>query len=431
MPPSDLDLTEWTPGKKQLFRFFFIFFLLYIFLNPNDIIPYSYVLHRVYMQPCNDLIAWLANNVFHLDIPITGNTTTDTTFNYFTLLFVFCTACVGSVIWIFADRKSANYGKLYLFLIIVLRYCLAITWIAYGSMKIIRLQFPELTPVMLLQTYGNSSPRGLAWAFMGYSNGYNYFIGFTEYVIGLLLFFSRTSKLGTLLSFGALANIMAFNYFFDDNVKLLSTLLMAMTLFLLSKDTRQLISFFFHNKVIHPKNTPPYHFKQKWKNTTLLILKCAFILYLLVFDLYGFSSRAKQYGVGIKKSQLYGIYNVQTFIRNKDTIRPLIINNTTWEKLIVSAIPGKTSVIFTDDSLKYFLFKTDTIKKVIEMYAEKDGSDKYTFNYSIVKDSTLILNGKWRSDSLQIQLKQYDLNKFPLINQKFHWIIDHQVKINR
>src|ERR1700729_4229755 len=120
MPSSDLDLAQWTPGKKQLFRFFFIFFLLYIFLNPNDIIPYSYVPHRVYMQPCNDLIAWLANNVFNLDIPITGNTTTDTTFNYFTLFFIFCTACVGSVMWMFADRKSANHTKLYSFLIIVL-----------------------------------------------------------------------------------------------------------------------------------------------------------------------------------------------------------------------------------------------------------------------------------------------------------------------
>ena len=431
MPSSDLDLAQWTPGKKQLFRFFFIFFLLYIFLNPNDIVPYSYVLHRVYMQPCNNLIAWLANDVFHLDIPITGNTTTDTSFNYFTLSFIFCTGCVGSVIWMFADRKSANYTKLYSFLIIVLRYYLAITWIAYGSMKIIRLQFPELTPVMLLQTYGNSSPRGLAWAFMGYSTGYNYFIGFTEYIIGLLLFFRRTSKLGALLSFGALANIMAFNYCFDDNVKLLSTLLMAMTLFLLSKDIRRLINFFFFNKVIQPEDFSSYRFKQKWKNTTLLILKCTFILYLLVFDLYGFSSRVKQYGTDTQKPSLYGIYGVQTFKRNRDTIKPLITNNTSWKKLIVSSIPGNASVMLVNDSLKYFIFKTDTIKKTIEMYSEKDGSDKYTFNYSIVKDSTLILNGKWRSDSLQIQLKQYDLNKFPLINQKFHWIIDHQVKINR
>jgi hypothetical protein len=431
MPSSDLDLTKWTPGKKQLFRFFFIFFLLYIFINPNDIIPYSYILHKIYRQPCAELIAWLANDVLHINIPVTINTTADTTFNYFTLLFIFCIAGIGSVIWMFLDRKSFNYNKLYHFLIIVLRYYLAITWIAYGSIKIIRLQFPELTPVMLLQTYGNSSPRGLAWAFMGYSTGYNYFIGFTEYAIGLLLFFRRTSTLGILLSFGALMNIMAFNYCFDDNVKLLSTLLMVMTLFLLSKDIRRLIDFFFLNKVIYPENTPSYHFKQKWKNTTLLILKCGFILYLLVFDLYGFSSGAKQYGVGIKKPPLYGIYSVQTFIRNKDTIEPLITNNTSWGKLIVSSIPGNASVMLANDSLKYFIFKTDTIKKAIEMYAEKDGSDKYTFNYSIVNDSTLILNGKWRSDSLQIQLQQYDLNKFPLINQKFHWIIDHQIKIKR
>ena len=57
------------------------------------------------------------------------------------------------------------------------------------------------------------------------------------------------------------------NHFtFDENVKLLSTLLMVMTLFLLYKDIRRLIDFFFLNKVIHPKDSSSYHFKQKWKN---------------------------------------------------------------------------------------------------------------------------------------------------------------------
>ena len=34
-----IDQAVWTPAKKILFRFFFAFFLLYIFFNPNGVFP--------------------------------------------------------------------------------------------------------------------------------------------------------------------------------------------------------------------------------------------------------------------------------------------------------------------------------------------------------------------------------------------------------
>jgi uncharacterized membrane protein YphA (DoxX/SURF4 family) len=433
MSQSDLALAEWTPIKKQAFRFFFIFFILYIFLNPNDIVPYSYILHRFYLQPCTNLIAWLSKDIVHIAGPATKfiNGTTDTAFGYLTILFIFSVALMGSAIWMLTDRPARNDNKLYSLLIVILRYYLAITWIAYGSMKIIQLQFPPLTPVTLLQTYGGSTPRGLAWTFMGYSAGYNYLIGFTEYAIGLLLFFRRTSTLGSLLSFCALANIMAFNYCFDINVKLLSTVLMIMTLFLLSKYRVGLINFFWLNKIASPEDAAPYDFKNTWKNTTLLMFKFALILYVIFFDLYGDLTRAKQNGSGINKPPLYGIYNVKTFIRNQDTIKPLTTDTSRWNKLIVSSIPGNASVMLMNDSLKYLVVNTDTFKKEIVMHGEKDTLDKYTFTYSLPKADVLVIRGKWHDDSLEIKLQKYDLNKFLLINRSFHWIVDHQIKIKR
>lgn len=432
MSQSDLALAEWTPIKKQVFRFFFIFLILYIFLTPNDIVPYSYILHRFYLQPCINLIAWLAKDVVHIAGPATKfiNGTTDTAFGYLTILFIFSVALLGSAIWMLIDRPVRNYNKLHSLLIVILRYYLAITWIAYGSMKIIQLQFPPLTPVTLLQTFGNSTPRSLAWTFMGYSAGYNYLIGFTEYVIGLLLFFRRTSTLGSLLAFCALANIMAFNYCFDIDVKLLSTMLMVMTLFLLSKYRIRLVNFFWLNKIVHPEDIPPYNFKKKWQTTTLLIFKFALILYVIFFDLYGDFARAKQNGA-VNKPPLYGIYNVKTFIRNKDTIKPLTTDTTRWNKLIVSSIPGSASVMLMNDSLKYFAFNPDTLKKGIVMHNEKDSLDKYTFTYSKPKADILVIRGKWHNDSLEIKLQKYDLNKFLLVNRSFRWIVDHQIKIKR
>jgi hypothetical protein len=151
----------------------------------------------------------------------------------------------------------------------------------------------------------------------------------------------------------------------------------------------------------------------------------------LFFDLYHFSVRAKQFGYGVKKPPLYGIYDVKTFVRNKDTLKPLTTDTSRWNKLVISSIPGKASVIFMNDSIRYFIFNPDTVKKTIFMVAEKDTSDKYTFNYSLLKDSTLSLRGKRYNDSLKIQSQLLDLNKLPLINHKFHWIIDHQTRLKR
>jgi hypothetical protein len=431
MPQSDLALTEWPFIKKHAFRFFFIFFILYIVLTPNDIFRYSYVLHNIFKQPFTGLVIWFGESIFHVAISGPGNATLDTTFGYPSILFIFLLALTGSTVWAVGDRKASNYNKLYDVLVVVLRYYLAVTWIVYGSVKIIQLQFPPFTPAMLLQTYGNSSPRGLAWAFMGYSAGYNYFIGFTEYAIGLLLFFRRTSTLGNVMGLITLANVIAFNYCYDVHIKLLSSVLMVMTLFLLAKDSRRLINFFLFNKTIQPEDTPTFRFKEKSKNTILLTCKYGFILYVVFFDLYGNFARAKQEGIGTQKPPLYGIYNVKTFIRNKDTIKPLTTDTTRWNKLIVSSVPHNASIMLMNDSMRYFVFNPDTVNKKIVMYAEKDTADKYAFDYSLPKPGVLTIRGKWHKDSLEIDFQQYDLNKFPLNHNSFHWIIDHQAGIKR
>src|ERR1700761_7869747 len=114
MPKSNTAVKEWPLIKKLLFCFFFIFFLLYIFLNPNDIIPYSYYLHKLYSGPCNALIGWLAKDVFQLVSPATRfyNGTIDTVFGYVTLLFIFFAAFCGAVVWVVIDKKKPGYPKL-------------------------------------------------------------------------------------------------------------------------------------------------------------------------------------------------------------------------------------------------------------------------------------------------------------------------------
>jgi len=433
MEQPDPGAAEWSLIKKLLFCFFFIFFVLYIFLNPNHIVPYTDFLNSIYIQPFANFIAWLTKDVLHIVNPAIQfyNSTIDSVFGYLSLLFIFLAAVSGSLIWLVIDRRAPNYNKLYKALTVLVRYYLAFTMIAYASFKIIKIQFLSLSPVMLLQIYGNSTPRQLAWSFLGYSAGYNYFMGSIEFAAGLLLLFRRTTTLGSIIAVGILANVIAVNFSFDINVKLYSIVLITMALFLLSKDIGRLFNFFFLNKIIHPVVDPPIRFKEGWKNTALMAAKYTFILYVIFFGLRANFYRTFEDRDSPVKPPLYGIYNVTAFIRNKDTIKPLTTDTTRWSKLIVSAPKGNASVILMDRSLKVFVFKPETVEKKLEMYAKPDTTDKYTFTYHLSKDSVLVLKGRSRKDSLQITFKQYDMNKFPLINHHFRWILDHYYRNKR
>jgi len=418
----------WSFYKKLLFCFFFIFFILYIILNPNDIIPYSYYLQKLYSGPTAVLFAWLAKDVFHIVNHATRfyNGTIDTVFGYVTVLFIFFASILGSFAWVLIDRKRSGYPKLYKCLVWILRYYLAISWIAYGAIKIAGLQFPPLSPATLLQSYGNSTPKDLAWAFMGYSAGYNYFIGITECAVGLLLFFRRTSTLGNTIAFVILANVLAFDYTFDVNVKLLATMLMAMTLFLMSKDIHRLINFFLLNKATVPVDDKPFSINSKWKNNALRIAKYTFILFVLVFDLRAYFARARQFDGQREKPPLFGIYRVDSINADKTTLEALPAGTIfQWTKLAISVPEGNASVLLANDSLKDFMVKVDTVKKEMSLSAKADTSDHYTFIYSHPGNSLLLLRGKWHNYSLEISLRQYELNELPLFKRKFRWIIDH------
>ncbi len=54
----------WSFSQKLVFRFFLIFFLIYIFFNPNGVLPYSDYAFSYYIQPFHKLMAWIGKNYF-------------------------------------------------------------------------------------------------------------------------------------------------------------------------------------------------------------------------------------------------------------------------------------------------------------------------------------------------------------------------------
>jgi hypothetical protein len=411
----------WSAPKKAGFRFALIFFLSYIFFNPNGAYPNPVA--GLLTNSLHNLVIWFAKHILHLGTPITAFTggSGDTRYDYIMLLLIFALALVATTLWTLLDRKARNYNKLYYWLTVIVRFYLGIMMLEYGFIKIIKLQFPAPSLSRLLQPYGDSSPMGLAWTYIGYSTGFNYFAGIAEVSCGLLLLFRRTAVLGALLGVVVAGNIMVINYCFDVPVKLLSTALVVMSIFLLLRDAERLVNVFILNKTALPANLSPHRFKKRWKNITLIVVKCLIIIYVLAGNITNDISMASHYGDKAPKIPLYGIYNVESFVRNKDTIAPLTTDTNRWSKLVIGYANG-AQIKFMNDSSKFLSFKIDTQAHSIVINTYTDTLQKYDFAYTKPKPGVLLLNGKWQQDSLKIKFNRFDEKQFLLMRRGFHWI---------
>jgi uncharacterized membrane protein YphA (DoxX/SURF4 family) len=428
-----LNPVQWTMMQRIFFRFFFAFFLLYIFFNPNGVLPGTEPLFNMYIQPFHRLIPWIGRHILHLSQPITifTNGSGDTTYDNLILLFLFLIAILTALVWSVADRNRASYNVLFYWLTAIVRYYLAITMLTYGFVKVFKLQFSYPGIHRLLEPYGDSSPMGLAWAFMGYSKGYNYFTGFAEVLAGSLLLFRRTTAIGAFLAFMVSANIMAMNYCFDIPVKLLSSMMVILSLFLLGDNIRKLFGLFFLHRTTTLSMTRPPRIRKKSLRITLLTVKSLLIAYIFIGNISDSLESMQAYGDNARRAPLYGIYNTSFFVVNKDTIAPLQTDTLRWKQLEIDGFAsysyGATKMM--NDSFRYYVIRTDTIRKFLSITDNKDSTKRYLLHYRNPGNDSLVLWGSrlWgrQADSVLIALTHYPLNRFRLSSREFHWISEY------
>ena len=414
---------NWTTAQKILFRFFFVFFILYALLEPNGVIPFSDSLVEFYLHPMVLFVPWLAMHLFHMKIIVNsyGSGSGDRTFDYFIYFSIIIISAISCLIWSINSKNTNNYNKLLYWVYTVVRYYAGITMLCYGGVKVIKLQFAGPTPMRLLEPVGDLSPFSLAWTYMGHSVGFNYFAGIAEVSCGLLMFWRRTTTLGAIMGFVIAGNIVAINYCFDVPVKLLSTTLTLMFTFLLVKDSRRLINVLLTNKTALPADLSPHRFRARWKNVTLTTVKYVLIAFVIIGDAYTFIDAGVKYGDNAKKPPLYGVYNVQYFIRNKDTLPPLTTDTSRWSNLMMNKFDNG-AVKLMNDSVRYYSIKQDSVKHLLKINTYADTVHKYTFKYTVIKPNVLVLDGTWKKDSIQVRLVKRDMKSFTLLNRSFHFV---------
>jgi hypothetical protein len=424
MPAQTEPLTPWSESKRLAFRFCFLYFATYIFFTPNNELPLINTLYEGLNDLLHRFIPWFAQHIFGYRKPITifTNGSGDTTYDYMLWFFGITLTLAGTIIWTLLDRKRKEYQTLYYWIRVLVRYYLFYTMISYGFYKVIKVQFPFPSLARLVEPYGNSSPMGLAWTYMGYSTIYNYFTGFAELLGGLLLLTRKTTTIGALVCLGVMTNVFMINMGYDVPVKLLSFNTILMCLFLLGKDIQRLANFFILNRTALPSNLFFPHFNKKWRYSLLgvKLLLTVSLIWLTVSDAWNYYRR---FGANAPKPPLYGIYYPETFMRNNTPVPPLQTDTTRWNQLIVD-YKDYADIRLMNDSTQVYRFKIDTLAKTAILYSFSDTLNKSRFNY-LVDPPYLTLTGKMGKDTVFIKLKRFDANHFRLVNRGFHWVNEY------
>lgn len=413
---------EYLSNKIKLFAFrlIFLLFILFIILMYHHAFPCQLCFNTIIEEPFKQIIPWIGKHIFQFsyEINVFPNSRVDTPYDYIKLLIIIFIAIIGSTIWIIYYPEQANNAKLNYWLFTTIRYYVALMMIHYGLLKVFELQFPYPDLITLSETYGESSPIQLTWAFLGYSKGYNCFIGFCE-LASFLLFFRQTMTIGAIITLITLLNVLAVNYFYDVSVKILSSTLFIMTLFLIIKDSKQLWLFFFINKSAKLSMQKAIEVKSKLDQCIKIIIKCLIVSLSLLYSLYyNWKLREQLNERALIYKQIEGIYKVDKFIFEGDTLLPNISNLNRWNKFIIVK-EGVAKVTYMNDSAAYFRINLNLINKSIEF--EKNSINlKFILNYNLI-NTKLHLYGDISEKSYSILLTQTPLNN-KLKPMRFHWV---------
>jgi hypothetical protein len=443
----------WNVYQKVTFRFIFIFFILFIVLldwSVNTIL--SYIYYDGHLSNFLDtVISWTGKHLFHIPYTIISpydGQHNDRVYIYLLYFIIAVVAALGAITWSVLDRKRTNYQTLYYWLTAIIRYYLAFTLFIFALEKFFKMQFPDLGFYTLTESLGDMSPMNLAWAFFGYSYGYNVFMGIAE-CAALFLLFRRTMTFGAILTLATLANVVAVNYNYDVHAKMYPTALFVMAFFLLLRDANRLIRFFFTGQAISLPVIKAPVFKKRWMNISKTVLKFLVIGYYIIFpvkDYFDYKKNSEEKDKA--KSKIAGVYDVVSFVVNKDTLsneNPLRWNQLVIGDRMIEAVRlrgDSIAFVYVSVDKKEIIVsgdQTNLYAKMQEIYNEQginiwDKMDSIliarqiesSLNFELSDSTTLKLKGIVKNDSVFITAKRkpLDIKNFRLMKRRFHWITE-------
>ena len=385
-----------------------------------------------------DAATWVGRRVFEREVTVQPTGSGDTLLAYLqSLLFAAGALVLGPLLFLlFRARPPARWLRWAL--VVGVRYYLAFTLLGYGFFKVIKSQFPYPRLSRWIQPYGESSPMGILWTFMGISPAYNVFTGAGEVLGGALLLFRRTRTLGALVSAAVLSQVAMLNYAYDVPVKLYSTHLLALALVLVALDGSRLWRFFVANRPTEARDlSPPV--RSRGLAALGWLVKGILVVNVVWGEVEG-SLAAYRMRDGRARPELYGIWDVQSFERGGLEVPPLETDPARWRRLILDfPLPDgeqRVTIEGMDGTQRAYGLacageggaRTITLEELDGPDSPAAGSP-LTLALERPAPGELVLQGELEAASVRVRLTRRLPEDFLLRNRGYHWI--NELPFNR
>jgi hypothetical protein len=118
----------------------------------------------------------------------------------------------------------------------------------------------------------------------------------------------------------------------------------------------------------------------------------------------------------------HGAYEVETFIRNNDTLPPLLTDSSRFRRIFIHR-RGYLIIQNMQDQMKDYLFRPDTVLKRWYFEEDRTGAERF-FTYRTPGKEKIELNARLGTDSVKIILRKIDLSGLNLMKREFNWTMD-------
>ncbi|MHA0285224.1 DoxX family protein [Mycobacterium sp. C3-094] len=406
--------TTWHPMTRIAFRFCVVYFGLFCLLFAQILFVYLGVLARWLpsdaviwqMTLIEPALTWIGQHVFGIDAVLHRDSGSGDQAVIWVMLFVLVVISASATLaWSILDRRRENYTRLHAWFCVFLRMCLGGQLLFYGIAKVIPTQMPAPPLAALLQPFGDLTPASVLWLQVGTSLPYEIALGTIELVAGLLLFWNRTATLGALIAAMAMAQVFLLNLSYDVPVKILSSHLLLISLFLLAPQARRIADLLVLQRPAQPTTQPPL-FADARRNRIAATMVAVLGVWALAGCLVGGVTAWYDYGGGRTKPELYGIWE----------ITDSGIGDSDWRRVVFD-VPGVLTYQRADGTLRDEPITVDADGTIradgLALRPLRQGPDR------------LELDGRIADRPITLTLQRVEPQSFPLHSTGFRWVQDY------
>jgi hypothetical protein len=317
---------------------------------------------------------------------------------------------ISLILGLFTQNRISQRKREHLFnlSITIAAFYLSLILFKYGLDKLFKVQFNQPEPNLLYTPLGLLDKDILFWSTMGTSRAYNLFMGCMEILPAVLLLFQRTRIIGAIIATGVLLNVVAINFSFDISVKLFSSFLLFLALFISWRGIKQIFDLFILKRDVKPVTSAT----NLTTNKNYKLIKSLMVLFVLAEAFYPHLKSGNFNDDNAPRPLLHGAYEV---IKDANT------NNETAIKRVFIHRDGY--LIFQDENDQMTDFKAvfnTALRKIIvtnyESQTKEIAYKWYPYNHTL---SLEIHPGE-----AAVQFQKLDHRSMPLLLESFHLTVD-------